>query len=172
MAAARWGKDRRSLPVRAVMDSTQPSATAGRQRRTATCGRPQDALPDPDAGGIVLGWLLKLGLILAVIVIVGYDLVAITYNKVATAEDAKSIARAAYDAKVLSRSTSAEATKSAQEQARAKGITLEKSDVVYAADGSIEVTVSRTVDTLVAHRIGPISDYSTAVEVYATSNGP
>lgn len=154
------------------MDSTRPAVNTVHAHRTVGSARPVLREPDQESGGIVLGWLLKLALVLVVIVVVGYDLVAITYNKVATAEDAKSIARAAYDAKVLSRSTSAEATKSAQEQARARGITLDKSDVVYASDGSIEVTVTRSVDTLVAHRIGPISDYSTVVEVYTTSNGP
>jgi hypothetical protein len=124
-----------------------------------------------DAGSIVLGWLVKVALVLAVIFVVGYDVIAITYNKVATSESARSVARAAYDARVLTRSTQATATKVAQEQARVKGVTLTRSDVVFGPDDSIKVTVSRSVDTLLIKRIGPLADYAIAVESYQTSVG-
>lgn len=125
-----------------------------------------------ESGGIVISWLVKVAVILALVVVVFYDAVAITYNNVATSEDARTVARAASNARLLSRSTKQEAIAAAEERAQAAGVTLDPKDVVFGTDGSIEVTVYRTVDTLVAHLIGPLEEWSRAVEVYQTPPAP
>lgn len=121
-----------------------------------------------DSGGIVISWLIKVAATLALILVVLYDGISITYNNVATGEDARSVARAASDARLIGRATKRQAIAAAKEKAHATGVTLNPSDIVFESDGSIQVTVSRSVDTLAVKRIGPLEQFATAVEVYKT----
>ena len=125
-----------------------------------------------DSGGMVVSWLVKVAVVLALIMVVLYDAVAVTYNNVATSEDARVVARAASDARLLKRSTKKQAIAAAQERAKAAGVTLNPEDIVFESDGSIRVTVSRSVDTLAVERIGPLEGLATAVEVYQTPPAP
>jgi hypothetical protein len=131
-----------------------------------------DGTRSSESGGIVLGWLWKVVAALVIVVVVGYDSVAIAYNSVATSDAARSVARAASDARLIDRSTKAQAIAAAEETAHAKGVILDPKDVVFGSNGSIQVTVSRSVDTLVAHWFGPLEEWATAVEVYNTKPVP
>lgn len=124
--------------------------------------------PRNDDGGIVVGWLLKLFLVFALVGIVLYDTVAITYGKVAAADDARTIARSASDAMVVRNADDDKAIKVARNRAASQGITLEDDAITVAKDGSVTVHIQRDISTIAVYRIGPIADLSVADESYTT----
>ena len=121
-----------------------------------------------DRGGIVVSWLVKVILVLAVVGVVLFDVFAIAYARVTAADDARSIARAASDALILQRAEPAEAIAIAEERAIAHGVTLHKKDLVIAKDGTVTVHVHRDAPTLVTQRLGPLGDYTRIDETYVT----
>lgn len=121
-----------------------------------------------DRGGIVVGWLLKLTLVLVAVGLIAYDGIAIAYNKVSVSDDASYIARGASEAIILERASDEEAVEVARQRAVERGVTLGKKDVVITSDGSIQVHVRRVPDTLIVKRIGPLQPYVVADETYST----
>ena len=121
-----------------------------------------------DRGGIVVGWLLKIVLVIAVVGLVAYDLVAIAYAKVTTSDDARYIALGASEAIVLQHADDAEAIAMARSRAESRGVVLGKKDVVITPDRVVTVHVHRTADTLFVSRIGPLQRYGTVDETYST----
>lgn len=131
-----------------------------------------DARTLRDRGSIVAGWLVKLTLILAVIVVVGYDVLAVTYNNVRTTENARAIAQEASSALYLRNAGYKQASLAAEAKAAALEMSLNPDDLIFHPDGSIEVTISSDVQTIAAHRIGPLEEYATAVETFRTPARP
>lgn len=145
------------------------SFTSRAERQGMKARRPRLArIGYQESGAIIAGWLVKLTIALVVIFVVGYDAIAITYNNVSTAEDARLVAREAADAKFLKRSTNAQAVAAAEARADAAGVELNPEDVVFYPDGSVEVTVSSSIDTILVQHIGPIAEWDTAVETYTS----
>ena len=130
--------------------------------------RQRRAVIRAEGGAIVMGWLIKLTLALVVVAIIGYDAVAIAYNKVSTAEDARAVANAANEAIVLHRAKKKDAMEAALEQAHARGVELTEQDVVFDKKGAVTVTVTSDVTTVVTQYIGWLDGYTTAVETYST----
>lgn len=124
-----------------------------------------------DSGGIVVGWLVKVVLVLAVLGIVSYDVVAIAYSRVTAADDARSIARAASEAMIVDRVTPTDALNLAEERAESRGVVVGKGDIVVAKDGSVTVHVHREVPTLVTQRIGPLAKFTVVDETYRSPGG-
>lgn len=121
-----------------------------------------------DRGGIVVGWLLKIVVVIAAIGLVAYDLVSIAYAKVATSDDARYIAMGASEAIVLDHADNAEAVEMARARAESRGVTLGKKDVVISPDRTVTVSIHRTANTLFVSRIGPLQKYGVINESYAT----
>lgn len=124
--------------------------------------------PASDSGGIVLGWLLKMFVVFALVGVVLYDAIAVSYGRVAAADDARTVARAASDAMVVRNADAKEATQIAFSRADSRGIKLGSDAVTVAKDGSVTVVVDRDITTLVTYRIGPISHLSHVTETYTT----
>lgn len=124
--------------------------------------------PASDTGGIVLGWLLKMFIVFGLVGIVLYDAIAISYGRVAAADDARTVARAASDAMVVRNADAKEAAKLALSRADSRGITMGPDAVTVAKDGSVTVVVDRDITTLVTYRIGPIAHLSHVTETYTT----
>ena len=122
-----------------------------------------------DSGAIVMGWLLRLTLVFILIGLVLYDAVAIAYGKVAAADDARIVARAATDAMVLKRASPKDAVKLAENRAEARGIELEPDSIAVSKDGSVTVVVNREINTLVTYRVGPIAHWAQADETYVSA---
>lgn len=121
-----------------------------------------------ERGGIVVGWLLKLVLVLAIVGILAYDVISIAYGRVLATDDARSIARAASDAMILNRADAKEAVQIGQQRADARGVELKSGGITVAKDGSVTVVVHREVPTLVTYRIGPLTKYTIIDESYST----
>lgn len=121
-----------------------------------------------DGGGIVLGWLLKLTVVLLLVGIVAYDVVSVSYAKVATSDDARYIALGASEAIVLQRADNEKAISVARDRAETRGVTLTDDDISISRDGVVTVTVQRDADTLIASRIGPLEPYTHVTETFVT----
>jgi hypothetical protein len=121
-----------------------------------------------DRGGIVLGWLLKIVLVFTVVAIALYDSVAIAYGRVAAQDDARTIARAASDAIILSNADPKKARAIAYDNAETRGIELGPDAVTVTRKGVVTVTIDRDIQTLVAYRIGPLADLTHAHASFKT----
>lgn len=122
----------------------------------------------PDSGGIVVGWLAKIVLVMAILGVLLYDIVAISYGRVAASDDARSIAQVATEALVVNHAPAKNALILAEQQADSRGVAVGKGDIVIAKNGAVTVRVHRSVATLITHHIGPLAQYSEIVEVYST----
>lgn len=119
-------------------------------------------------GGIVLGWLLKVTLVLLIVGVIAYDVVSVAYSRVAASDDARYIALGASEAIVLQRADNAEAVQMAQERAESRGVPLKPKDITIDPDGTVTVHVSRTADTLVAYHFSALDRFTAIDETYRT----
>lgn len=117
-----------------------------------------------DRGSIVLGWLVKLTVALAVLGVLLFDGIAVGVARV-SASDAAKVAADAGQQSFFERGPDG-ARQAATQAAANAGTTLVSFSVV--ADGTTEVTVSRTVDTLVFQHLpmtrGLLTARATAVQ--------
>lgn len=120
-----------------------------------------------DRGDIVLGWLAKLTVTLVLLGVMLFDAVALGLMRLQAAEDADVAARAA--------AASWKAVPDVQKAYDAALLTVEPGDTLPVAgflldpvDGSVELKLRRTADTLVVEKVGPLREYATAT---ATGTG-
>ena len=111
--------------------------------------------PSGDAGSMVLGWLVKLAVGLALVGVVAFDLIAVGVARVSTKDSAALVADAAQDV-VLSGGDPAlvmeQARQLAATTAAEHSVTLEQ--IAITPDGTVSVTVSRPITTLVLAHVG------------------
>ena len=107
-----------------------------------------------DRGDIVLGWLTKLVGTLAVLGVVGFDLVSLGAARFQAEDHAQAAARAANEsfksAKNLQTSYDAAVAEVAQH-----GDTIDPQTFTVGSDGNITLTLHRTAPTMVVEKIGP-----------------
>lgn len=107
-----------------------------------------------DQDGEVSSWLLQLVVLLAVVGLVGYELVALGMTTVRVDEVALEVARTARDEyRAASSLDRAEAV--AQEAAETHGATL---IAVETDEDALSVTLEKQANTLLVHRIGPLAE--------------
>jgi hypothetical protein len=115
-----------------------------------------------DRGDIVMGWLTKLVVVLAVVAVIGFDGVQIGLSTVQLQDQANDAATAARDSYAQRHDVSA-ALLAAQNSAKGAN----SQDVVVpggfsvARDGSVAVTLTRRIHTAVAHYL-PVDAFKTA----------
>lgn len=112
---------------------------------------------DP-TGDILLGWLVRLLLVVGVLVLVAYEGISIGVTYVGLDDDARDVALAARDA-YRSGATETQTTQVAEEAATEVDASLVALEV---DDASLTVTLDREAPTLVLHRFGPTEDLATA----------
>lgn len=112
-----------------------------------------------DEGSIVLGWLVKIVLVLSIIGVAGFDAVSVASAHVSTSDDADSAAAAAADeyqsthnAKLAYAAASDEITNPSEQ--------VVSGSLSIAADGTATLTIERKVTTLAMHDIGPLKKYT------------
>lgn len=105
-------------------------------------------------GGIIGSWLLQLVLLMAVLGVVGYEIVSVGVATVSTDDTARQVARAARD-EYRAHLSLGRAIEVADEVATTHGAQL----LTVEQDGNdLVVTVQRQAPTLLTHRIGPLQD--------------
>lgn len=108
-----------------------------------------------DRGDIILGWLVKLVVVLGVLGLVGFDVLSVTTNRISLSDDGTTAAMAASDAYGSSHNSRA-AYAAADQSAKDAGATLETTGFQVLRDGTVFLTLHRTAKTLVIKRIGPL----------------
>lgn len=111
-----------------------------------------------EQGDIITGWLFRLLAFMAVLVVVGYEVISIGLNVVTLDDNAREVARAARDAYRVEGSLD-DAEDAAQEVADLHGVEV----VGLVEDGDdLIVTLEKQAPTLLVHRVGPLEDLATS----------
>lgn len=105
---------------------------------------------------MVIGWLTRIAIALAVVFVVGYDGIALTASRLGAVDDAN---QAASDA-----AASWHASHNVQAAAAAAAVlpaseTLIATSVVIATDGSVQLQVHRVTATLIAKQIPGVNNW-------------
>lgn len=120
-----------------------------------------------ERGDILLGWLTKVVVVLGLLGVVAFDAIAVGAAKASLPDDgtyaALEASKAWGETKDIQRAFDA-----ARAAVTAKGGTIEATSFRIDADGTVHLALSRTADTVVVERVGPIRDWAT-VEATASA---
>lgn len=108
-----------------------------------------------DRGDIVLGWLTKLAVTLAVLGVIGFDAVSVGAAHFSAEDRAQTAARAA-SAAYSSPADLQRAYEAAYFTALEQGDTIEPGDFSIEPDGRVTLTLQRTAPTMVLEKIAPL----------------
>jgi hypothetical protein len=106
----------------------------------------------PDRGDIVLGWLTRVIIALALLGVVVFDGLSLAVAHFAAIDDADSAADSASEAWLATHDLSA-ALQAAQVSAAEHGETVQQGSLNVDPDGTAHVEITREATTLVVHRI-------------------
>ena len=117
-----------------------------------------------DRGDIVLGWLTRITVVLALLGVVGFDLVSMGAARLQAEDDAQSAARAAASSfkadQDLQRAYEAALAHVGKEGA--VGSTIAPESFSVTPDGAVTLTLRHTAATLVVEKVAPIRPWATA----------
>ena len=114
-----------------------------------------------DRGDIILGWLTKLVLVLAVLGILGFDAVSLVQARFQATDRATTAASAA--AAEYATSKDVQKAYNAAFATTVDNDTIETDTFAVAADGTVTLRLHREATTLVVSRIPPLRKYAEAV---------
>ena len=123
-----------------------------------------------DAGAIVIGWLVKIALVLTIFGISAFDSVSVASAHLSTSDDAASAASAAA-ADYQTTHNVQSALAAAQDAITNPNEILLPNSLTISTDGSATVTVQRKITTMVMYRIGPLKKY-TVIQVRGQATAP
>ncbi len=112
-----------------------------------------------DGGGVVLGWLLRMCLVLAMLGVLSLDVFSLAYASVTTVDDAGIVANAAAEVLTEHPGDWADARAASSEKASQLGVAMKARDWWVGADDEVHVTVSRSARTICLHFVKPLRKY-------------
>ena len=112
-----------------------------------------------DAGTIVVGWLVKLALVLTIFGVTAFDAVAVGSAHLNASDDANTAAAAAA-LDFQSSHNAASAESAAQDAITNPNERIVPGSVQIAQDGSVTLSLQRKITTVVMYRIGPLKKYT------------
>lgn len=117
-----------------------------------------------DRGDIVLGWLTRITVVLALLGVVGFDLVSMGAGRLQAEDDAQSAARAAVTSYKADQDLQRayEAALAHVAKTGAAGSTIAPEGFSVAPDGAVTLTLQHTSPTLVVEKVAPIRSWATA----------
>jgi hypothetical protein len=116
-----------------------------------------------DHGSIVLGWLTKLAVVIAIVGVALFDSISIGAARLGAKDDANNAADAASQDFRSSHNVDS-AYQAALESLPSDSETIPAKTFLVQPDGTVSLVLRRTVSTLVAHDIGPLKKYALVVE--------
>jgi hypothetical protein len=119
-------------------------------------------LPRGDRGDVVLGWLTKVTVTLALLGLVGFDAVSLGAGQFQAEDHAQQAARAAVEAYRTTPDLQ-KAYDAAVGEVLDDGDTIETEGFAAGADGSITLRLRREVPTLLVEKIPPLRDLATVI---------
>src|SRR4051794_38740883 len=114
-----------------------------------------------ERGDALMGWLVKISVVLGLCGIALFDAISIGSTSVTIADQGSYAARAASDVWLQSKNlqqTYDAAVTAAQEQNPANSVATK--DFRVDEDGTVHLTVGRTASTIVVRRIGPVESWA------------
>jgi type II secretory pathway pseudopilin PulG len=115
-----------------------------------------------ERGDIVLGWLTRLVVVLAVLGTIAFDGVSLAQARFQAADRATTAANAAADAYKASRDV--QTAFNAAYATLSPGDTIETQTFTVAADGTVTLRLHHQAPTLLVSKIGPLKHWQDAVE--------
>lgn len=123
-----------------------------------------------DNGSIVIGWLTKLAVGIAIVGLALFDTLSIGAAKLGASDDANTAAEAA-SADFRANHNVQTAYQAAVDTLPSDSETIPPRQFVVQPDGTVQLVLHRTTTTLVAHRIGPLKQYD-VITVHAVATPP
>jgi len=123
-----------------------------------------------DRGDIVLGWLTRLAVVLAVVGVVGFDLISLGSSRFQAEDHAQSALRAASETYRGAKDLQA-AYDAAAATALPHGDTVDPHTFTVSPDGRITLTLHRTAATLVVEKVAAVREWA-QVTVTVTARPP
>ena len=114
-----------------------------------------------DRGGIVLGWLMRVTIVLVMLGVLAFDVFSLAYTNVTTVDDAGIVARSGADVLMHSPGAYDEAKEESLAQAKDLGVRMRGKDWWVDEQGEVHVTVSRTASSLALHYVPQLEKYLT-----------
>ncbi len=111
---------------------------------------------DRERGDVVLGWLVRIVIVLGLVAVIGFDTVAIASSRFSITDDANSAAEAANYAWVQNNGNVQAAYDAAAEYADSHQETLVQKSFTISRTGEVHLTLESHATTLVVGRIGPL----------------
>lgn len=117
-----------------------------------------------DRGDIVLGWLTRLTVVLAVLGVIGFDLVALGVGRLQAEDHAQAAARAAVRSfsQTQDVQSSYEAALAQVAEDAGPSAVVRPEGFTVAPDGAVTLTVEHTAATLLVEKIGPVRSWATS----------
>jgi exosome complex RNA-binding protein Csl4 len=112
-----------------------------------------------DRGDIVLGWLTKVVATLAVLGVVGFDLISLGSARFQAEDHAQSAVRAANESYRSSKDLQA-AYDAAVAEVVEHGDTIDAQSFTVGPDGRITLTLRRTAATIIVEKVAPLRDWA------------
>jgi hypothetical protein len=112
-----------------------------------------------DEGAVVMGWLIKVAVIICLLGVISLDAVRFGVTSLAASDDAGSVA---YEGQLVlrsQRSGKTEAHAASVAEARRRGVKIEKGNWWIDANGAVHVVVDKSVETILAKHIPPLRQY-------------
>jgi hypothetical protein len=129
-------------------------------------------LPRDERGSMVMGWLTKLVVFLAILGVIGFDAISIGAAHLTASDEADSAAEAANLMWVSDHETPIQQLyQAAEDFAEQHGDSIPPSSFVIDQQGNITLTLEHHVTTLVVRHVGPLKHFST-VSVTGTATTP
>lgn len=117
-----------------------------------------------DAGVLVVGFVIKLALVLGLVAVVGYDAISLVHTRLTAADAANTAAAAAAENYRGSRNIQL-AYNAALAAAGSPDATIDTGTFKVAPDGGVSLRLHLHATTLLVHRIPPLRSWEDASEV-------
>jgi hypothetical protein len=114
-----------------------------------------------DEGGIVLGWLMRVTIVLVLMGVLAFDVFSLAYTNVTTVDDASIVAGSGAQSLMEDPRDQDEARSVSVAQAEELGVRMRTKDWWVDEAGEVHVTVSRDAKTLALHYIPQLEKYLT-----------
>lgn len=114
-----------------------------------------------EQGGIVLGWLLRVSVLLLVLGVLAFDVFSLAYTNVTTVDDAGVVASSGAEVLLEHPRAVDDAKDSSLQQAADLGVAMRAKDWWVDETGEVHVTVSRTAPSVALHYLPALRRYFT-----------
>jgi hypothetical protein len=114
-----------------------------------------------DRGGIVLGWLMRVTVVLVLMGVLAFDVFSLAYTNVTTVDDAGIVAGTGAQRLMEDPGDQKAARSESVAQAEELGVRMRSKDWWVDEAGEVHVTVSRDAKTLALHHIPQLEKYLT-----------